>query len=347
VDKKDNNWERRWHPLLREWVLIAANTQSRPINQGQALRDNKPLPQYDSHCYLCPKNERASGITNPDYNTTYAFENDFPSLSELAPDSNSENPLEKTSHLKGQCRVVCYHPHHNLALTDLNVEEIAEVFLTLKLQFEELGKLGNVENVLIFENKGKETGASNPHPHGQIYATPFIPKNIQNILTSYKLFKEENNECLMCKIIENEQKNEKEKRRVLFENKHFIAFVPFFARFAFETMIVPKKHHAAINTFNQEELLSLAEIYKSLMQSYDKLFDMPFANIISWVNSPISNNTVKKEFHSYLSFCPPLRSATQIKYLAGFESSGGNIVNPVQPEMAAELLKEASKKVSS
>lgn len=331
-----SNWQRRWHPLLQEWVLISANTQKRPVNQGKATINTGELPTHDEHCYLCPGNKRASGDKNPDYQQIFVFNNDFPTLAEHAPTTQGGFPFEKTDHLKGECRVLCYDPHHNLALSDLSLEKIAHVFKAQQEEFRALSEKPLIENILIFENKGKETGASNPHPHGQIYATPFIPRNILQQLASFESYQEQHEHCLLCALIENEKTSE----RIILENEDFIVFVPFFARFAYESMLVPKQHHKNMLSFNDEELISLADIYRKIMQGYDKLFGFPFPNIISWINSPVNQ---KKEitFHCYLSFCPPLRSATQLKYLAGFESAGGNIVNPVQPEMAAKELKHA------
>jgi UDPglucose--hexose-1-phosphate uridylyltransferase len=345
----EQNWQRRWHSLLQEWVLIAANTQNRPMTQGAAKKDISEQPgyepDYDPDCYLCPNNTRASGDTNPDYEQTFVFENDFPSLAMNAPvpkpspspNTQSKKVFESVDHLQGECRVVCFDPNHNIDLADLSLDKIVSVFQALQSQFYKLSQNSLIENILMFENKGKEAGASNPHPHGQIYATPFIPKNIETQLHSFQKYKKETKQCLMCELI----KHEKNSKRLLLENDHFIAVVPFFARFAYEVLIIPKRHRTKMSLYSASELTSLADMYQQLMKAYDKLFNMPFANIISWINSPLKAGKVYEEFHCYLSFCPPLRSATQVKYLAGFESAGGNIVNPVQPEVAAQELKNA------
>ncbi len=335
-----SNWQRRWHPLLQEWVLISANTQARPVSQGGLSKQQSDnTPEHDPKCYLCPGNTRASGNTNPDYQNTFVFDNDFPSLSMDAPESSWSNPLEKSDHLKGACRVICFDPKHNTALAELPSQNVVKVFKTKQEQWLELSKIKEVENILIFENKGKESGASNPHPHGQIYATPFVPKNIQSQDQAFEQYYQENNRSLLCDIITNEQE---QNLRIVHENEDFIAFVPYFARFAYECILAPKLHTHSIAEFSNKQLNSLAEIYTKLMTSYDLLFDMPFPNIISWINPPCPSNDKEssKDFHCYLSFCPPLRAPNQVKFLAGFENAGGNIVNPVQPELAAQALRQ-------
>lgn len=334
----DNNWQRRWHPLLQQWVLIAANTQQRPVSQGERQATQESQLSHDTACYLCPGNTRSSGKSNPDYSTVFVFDNDFPSLSPNAPDIQRQELFEQVEHLKGHCRVICYHPQHNIHLADTGTKHLSEVFRHLQYQFNELANNEGIEHVLLFENKGRETGASNPHPHGQIYATPFVPYYINRYAQAFEQHQHQHQSCLLCSLIEHE---EKEKQRIIASNEYFVAFVPFFARFAYECMIVPRQHHAAINTFGKDELNSLAEIYAQLMHGYDRLFNMDFPNIISWINSPISSGQCQESFHCFISFCPPLRSATQMKYIAGFESAGGNMVNPVQPELAAEALREA------
>jgi len=327
---RTDNWQRRWHPLLEEWVMISTNTQSRPISQG--LEENMKVAsegeserkqqhseeEQDEKCYLCPNNIRASNKTNPDYEQSFVFENDYPALAMHAPEPNTSTRIKKqfeqSKHLKGECRVVCFDPKHNTGLADLDQEKIVSVFQTLQSQFYELSQNPVIENILMFENKGKETGASNPHPHGQIYATPFIPKNIETHLHSYQKHLKNNRQCLMSDLVRHEKDNE----RLLIENEHFIAIVPLFARFAYETIIIPKQHRSSMKKYSAHELNSLAEIYKQLMQGYDKLFNITFPNIIYWINSPLKAGKIYDEFHCYLSFCTPLRSATQVKFLAAF-----------------------------
>jgi UDPglucose--hexose-1-phosphate uridylyltransferase len=335
----NNNWERRWHPLLQEWVILAATTSDRPWSGAIIASGDKTEPDFDPGCYLCPGVTRASGIKNPHFEKSYAFTNDFASVSFEAPNVHRGDIFETTEPAHGICRVICFTPRHNVTLAEMSQEELLDVVQLWKKEYSELGNHAAIHNVLIFENKGKVTGVSNPHPHGQIYATGFIPKIVQRELDSFIKYKADCGRELLEDMVEHELKKG---TRIVCTNEHFVAFVPFFARFVYETYIVPRRHIARISDFSAEETLAYAEIHHKMIVKFDNLFNMSFPNITMLHNAPTNEDERNESFHFHTEFYPPMRSPDKLKYLAGFESGGGNIINPVKPEDAADKLRQAS-----
>lgn len=333
-----NNWERRWHPVLREWVIIAATTNERPWSGARVSKTEEKEPELDPSCYLCPGVTRASGNKNPDYAKPYAFTNDFASFSFDAPAIYHIEPFEHVEPVFGTCRVICFTPKHNITLAEMPLNEIEEVYELWRHEFETLSANPVIKNILIFENKGKAIGVSNPHPHGQIYATGYVPDILEREVESTRLYRKKNGSCLFCDMV----KYEISKNRIVHENDHFVAFIPFAARFVYETYIVPRRHVARITDFTQEELKSLAAMHKDMIVKFDNLFEMSFPNITMMHNAPTEHTPENDDFHFHIEFYPPLRSPDKLKYLAGFESGGGNIINPVMPEEAAERLRVSS-----
>jgi UDPglucose--hexose-1-phosphate uridylyltransferase len=335
----NENWERRWHPLLKEWVVLAATTSDRPWS-GETVSDvSDASPDFDPGCYLCPGVTRASGEKNPQYIKPYAFTNDFASFSMDAPDVHRQDPFEITEPVHGTCRVICFTPRHNITLAEMSQEGLMDVIHCWKKEYEDLSRIPAIKNVLIFENKGKVTGVSNPHPHGQIYATGFIPKIVQRELDSFVEYKASHDRGLLEELVEHELRKGS---RIVCQNEYFVAFIPFFARFVYETYIVPRRHIASLADFSAEEILAYAEIHHQMIVKYDNLYNMSFPNITMLHNAPVDGNEISANFHFHTEFYPPMRSPDKLKYLAGFESGGGNIINPVKPEEAADRLRQAS-----
>ncbi len=337
--EQQNNWERRWHPLLQEWVIIAGKTSDRPWSGETLDTKEEEKPEYDPNCYLCPGVTRASGIQNPNYTKPWAFTNDFASFSFDAPNSNRNEFFEQTAPVYGTCRVICFHPKHNLTMAELSKEEIEDVFDIWNDEYTQLGSYEQVQNVLIFENKGQVVGTSNPHPHGQIYATGFIPKIVAQQRKSFTDYYNTHHTHLLRDLLEHEQLK---KERIICQNDHFVALIPFFARFVFETYIIPKRHVARISDLKGEEFKALAEIHKDIITKFDNLYNMSFPNITMLQNAPTDGTQKSNLFHFHIEFYPPLRDPDKLKYLAGFESGGGNIINPEAPESAAAKMREAS-----
>jgi UDPglucose--hexose-1-phosphate uridylyltransferase len=335
-----SNWERRWHPLLQEWVIIAATTSERPWSGARVNTEASGSPEFDPGCYLCPTVKRASGQVNPDYKKPFAFTNDFASFSLDAPDVHrNEPPFEITEPVHGVCRVLCFTQKHNTTLAELSLDEIKNVVALWKEEFSWLSEKDEIKNVLIFENKGKAIGVSNPHPHGQIYATGFIPRIVQRELDSAVSYHKEKNSCIFCDLVKHELTN---KDRIILENEHFVVFIPFFARFVYETYLMPKRHVARITDLTEAETESLAQIFKDTIVKFDNLYGISFPNITMQHNAPCDGNPDNDLFHFHIEFYPPMRDPDKLKYLAGFESGGGNIINPVMPEDAVKRLRDAS-----
>lgn len=324
---------------MREWVILAATTADRPWSGAKLKTEAEVSPEFDPGCYLCPTVKRASGEVNPDYKKPYPFTNDFASFSLDAPDVKRDGPFEKVEPVKGVCRVLCFTPRHNVTLAELSLDEIKNVVALWKEEFKTLSSNKEIKNILIFENKGKAIGVSNPHPHGQIYATGFVPRIVKTELESCVEYHDEKGGCIFCDLVKHELEN---KERVIIENEHFVAFTPFFARFVYEVYILPKRHIPKITGLTPEETASLAEIFKTMIVKFDNLYGISFPNITMLHNAPVDENPNNALFHFHIEFYPPMRDPDKLKYLAGFESGGGNIINPVLPEEAAKRLRNAS-----
>lgn len=247
------------------------------------------------------------------------------------------DPFEKVASNLGECKVICFSPDHDKTLAELSLSEIESITKLWKNEFINLKKNLEIKNILIFENKGKEIGVSNPHPHGQIYATGFIPKIVQTQVDSFNQYQQEHKNCLLCDLLKNEQEK---KHRIILENDSLIAFVPFFARFPYETYLVPKRHVLRIDELSDSELKDLSKALSILSIKFDNLFKRSFPNITILQNAPVNSDV--SNYHFHMEFYPPLREADKLKYLAGFESGAGNIINPLLPENAAELLRNSS-----
>lgn len=332
-------WEERWHPLREEWVIIAAHRQNRPWSGERLDAQVKVVSEYVADCYLCPKNLRVSGKTNPDYEQIFVFDNDHPSVAENAPESEIPiSTIYKSKRAEGIARVVCYSPKHNLTLTELEIAEIIKLLKTWKEQYLDLGSREEIKHVLIFENKGEAVGVSNPHPHCQIYANNFVFKTTEaEVITSQKYFAE-TGKILFQEIIEAERKDG---RRIIAENDDAIAFLPYFARYAYEVFVAPKKTHPNISTLSDEELYDLAEVLKCVLIKFDNLWKMEFPYVMALHQSPTDGGDYAA-FHFHIEFHPPLRKPNLLKYLAGPEIGGGNFLSDTSPEEKAAELKAQS-----
>lgn len=332
-------WEERWHPLREEWIIIAAHRQNRPWSGETLDSQKKTVPEYVEDCYLCPRNLRVSGKTNDDYKQIFVFDNDHPSVAENAPESEiPQSPVYKSQRANGMARVVCYSPKHNLTLTELSVDEIVNLFKTWQQQFLDLGSREDINQVFIFENKGEAVGVSNPHPHCQIYANNFVFKTIENEVNITNKHFAETGKILFQEIIEAEKKDN---RRIIAENDDAIAFLPYFARYAYEVYVAPKKTHPNISTLSDEELHDFAEVLKTVLIKFDNLWKMEFPYVMVLHQSPTDGGDYSA-FHFHIEFHPPLRKPNLLKYLAGPEIGGGNFLSDTSPEEKAAELKTQS-----
>jgi len=328
-------WEERWHPLREEWVIIAAHRQDRPWNGSTIDYEHAILPEYVSDCYLCPGNVRISGLRNDVYNGAFVFDNDHPCVGDDAPtELTTPTGLYRSQPAKGIARVVCYSPKHNLTLAELETPEIESLLNVWREQYVDLSNRKGIEHVLIFENKGEAVGVSNPHPHCQIYATNFVFKTIETESRVSENYLKEHGRVLFQDILKAERDDG---RRIICENDSAIAFVPYFARYAYEVYVAPKDTHTSLATFSSSETQDFASAMKCLLVKLDNLWHMPFPYVMTLHQSPTDGGN-HRGFQFHIEIHPPLRRPNLLKYLAGPEIGGGNFLSDTAPEeKAAEL----------
>lgn len=316
--------ELRWHPLLGEWVATATHRQERTF-----------LPPAD-FCPLCPTKPGGfpTEVPEADYDIV-VFENRFPSLMSSPPPPAVEgSELYPVRPGLGVCEVVLYTPHHTATLADEPVEQIYKLVRVWTDRFIELGALPFVDYVFIFENKGEAIGVTLHHPHGQVYAFPFVPPRVARELQQSLAHKEQTGRCLICDITCEEQRDG---RRVVAENDSFVALIPFFARYPYELHIYSKRHLQALTDMDEAEQRDLASILKSVLVAFDKLFNLSFPYMMVLHQRPTDGGDYD-HYHFHIEFYPPLRTATKLKYLAGSETGAGLFINDtLAEEKAAEL----------
>lgn len=339
------NWERRWQPLLDQWVMVAARSAARPWSGAMATGQEHGKPAHDPDCYLCPGIVRANGSDNPHYLGAYAFDNDFPSLSFEAPTQASDDAacvLELTAPAFGSCRVLCWSERHDATLASLAAHEMQSVVKLWQSEYTTLSKQEGIANVLIFENKGKEIGVSNLHPHGQIYATSFVTDTATRMRNAQARYAEKHDGQSLLQALR--QSPHAQQHLLIEAGEYFSVMVPFAARFAYETWIIPHRHVNSLSDMCDAELADLASLYQRQARRYDLLFKRSAPNITLIHNAPCDEGdearTNNPHWCFHLAFQPPLRDPEKLKYLAGFESGSNNIVNPIQPELAAGQLRQ-------
>jgi len=287
-------------------------------------------------CPFCP----GSGRVN-DYDV-YKYDNDFPALSETPPEPDDvATGFFKTRTAYGKCEVILYSPDHTITLPELSADHVHKLVTLWQQRFSGLLKDSEVKYIYIFENRGKEVGVTMPHPHGQIYAFPFLPKKIELECDSARKFHSETGRCIFCEWMENEQK---EGRRVIFENKHFAVILPFFTEYPYGVYIISKAHKQYITEFGDEGSAALAETVRNTAGMLDSLFDRPFPYMMCMHNAPVNDGDTKDFYHFHIEFFPPMRSEKQIKYNASSETGAWAHCNPTAPEEKAEELRAAYQK---
>jgi UDPglucose--hexose-1-phosphate uridylyltransferase len=296
-------------------------------------------PEYLEDCYFCPGNLRVSGARNQNYRGIYVFDNDHPCVGPNAPQELAPPfGIYRNRPASGLARVVCYIPKHNLTLAELGVPEIEALLKVWQAQYAELGARPEVRHVLIFENKGEVVGVSNPHPHCQIYATNFVFKTIENEAIISQQHLDETGRILFQDILRAEHDDG---RRIIFENSSAIAFIPYFARYAYESYVAPKATHTGLDGLDANELRDLAEALKVMLVRYDNLWRMPFPYVMTLHHAP-TDGADYSGFHFHIEFHPPLRKPNLLKYLAGPEIGGGNFLSDTLPEDKAQELRGLS-----
>lgn len=328
---------RRFNPLTGEWVLVSPHRTKRPWLGKVEDVNRERRPQYDPKCYLCPGNERAGGVKNPDYKSTFVFENDFAALLPNTPElSDEKDGLFRVSSVRGTCRVICFSPRHDLTLAEMEEQDIQKVVDLWAEQVEDLGK--KYTWIQIFENKGEIMGCSNPHPHGQIWASDSLPNEPFKENKSQKAYFEKHKKQLLLDYVEQELQAQE---RIVVENEHWVALVPFWAVWPFETILLPKRHVLRLPDLTPEERQSLANILKRLLTRYDNLFETSFPYSMGWHGAPTDTNDYSHwQLHAH--FYPPLlRSATVKKFIVGYEMLA-EVQRDITAEQAAKRLRELS-----
>ena len=332
-------WEQRWHPLRREWVIVSAHRNDRPW-RGEVVPPPSPAAAaYDPECYLCPGNRRVSGQTNEPYTGIFVFDNDLPCVSPGAPADLEEPPgIYRSRPATGLARVVCHSPRHDVTLAEMPEAGVASLLQALQTQYRELGARDEVRHVLVFENKGEVTGVSNPHPHCQVYATNFVFKVIEQEAEAQDAYLAEQGRVLFQDIIATE---EEDGRRLVARRDRAVAFLPYFARYPYETLVAPRTTHASLATLDAGEIGDLAGVLKEVLVRLDNLWRMPFPYVAMFHQAPTDGGRYPG-FHTYIQILPPLRKPGLLKYLAGPELGGGNFLNDTAPEAKAAELREVS-----
>jgi UDPglucose--hexose-1-phosphate uridylyltransferase len=335
------NPHRRFNPLKQEWVLVSPNRTQRPW-QGQM---EKPVVAaaltYDPDCYLCPGNVRAGGARTDKYTSTYVFENDYAALKLDAPRFSSDEEGKGILVAEGEsgvCRVICFSPRHDLTLARMSVPEIRKVVDVWGEQYRELGSRDDISYVQVFENRGAMMGASNPHPHGQIWASRSIPNEVVLELRGQGEYLREHGCCLLCAYRELEVRLGE---RVIAKNDSFVAVVPYWAVWPFEVMILPLRHIADVEAMTDSERDDFAAMLQAVTSTYDRVFDTPFPYSMGLHPKP-SDGEEHPEWHFHVHFYPPLlRSATIRKFMVGYELLGSP-QRDITAESAAEVLRQAA-----
>jgi UDPglucose--hexose-1-phosphate uridylyltransferase len=328
---------RRYNPLSREWVLVSPQRTQRPW-QGQVERPaQEERPAYDPACYLCPGNSRAGGKRNPDYEHTFVFTNDFAALQpDTAGGEEDSHPLLRAQGERGTCRVVCFSARHDQSLGELPTAEVARVVDLWEEQYSRLGSDPLLNHVQIFENRGAMMGASNPHPHGQIWATEHLPLHVAREQETQLEHYQAHGRSLLGDYLAAELSAGE---RLVCANEHFAVVVPFWAVWPFETLVISRRHAGSLTDLDRDERASLASIVKRVATRYDNLFQSFFPYSMGFHQTP-ADAQAHPEWHLHLHFYPPLlRSAAVRKFMVGYEL----LAEPqrdITPEQAAERLRQ-------
>ncbi|NUN97277.1 MAG: UDP-glucose--hexose-1-phosphate uridylyltransferase [Candidatus Omnitrophica bacterium] len=336
---KGDRPHRRFNPLSGDWVLVSPQRTERPWLGKVESPPPENLPRFDPDCYLCPGNARAGGVKNPDYDTTFVFTNDFSALLPEDPSSSGlVDPLLHSEPARGTCRVICFSPRHDLTLARMEADEIRQVVEVWAEQTAELGR--KYRWVQVFENKGELMGCSNPHPHCQVWAVDSLPTEPAKEDRAQREYFARHQGLLLLDYLERERK---EGERVVLESEAWLALVPYWAVWPFETLLLPKRDVKQLPDLADSERADLAVALKRLLTAYDRLFGVSFPYSMGWHGAPFRTEKVLDYWQLHAHFYPPLlRSATVKKFMVGYEL----LAEPqrdITPEAAAERLRNLAR----
>jgi UDPglucose--hexose-1-phosphate uridylyltransferase len=330
------NPHRRYNALTGDWILVSPHRTQRPWQGKQEVRAPDRRPQYDPKCYLCPGNERAGGAKNPAYTSTYVFTNDFAAILPNGPSTVEGTGLLRTQSAAGTCRVICFSPRHDWTLPAMPAEAIRGVVDVWARQTEELGH--KYRWIQVFENKGDIMGCSNPHPHGQVWASDFLPNEPSKEDRQQLAYLHEKGSVLLMDYLAVELEQE---IRIVVQNRDWVALLPYWATWPYEILLLPKRPVARLPDLQDSERTSLAEILKRLLIRYDNLFEVSFPYSMGWHGAPYGVGEIGHwQLHAH--FYPPLlRSATVKKFMVGYEMLG-EAQRDLTAEQAARTLRDQS-----
>lgn len=339
----EKRWQyphRRWNALRQSWVMVSPHRTQRPW-QGEVGQKTVPSgAAYDPQCYLCPANKRAGGAVNPAYSSVFSFVNDYAAVLPELPTATEApaSPLLVAEPIRGLCKVLCFHPDHSLTLARMKRDEIRRVVDAWTGEYQQLGAIDWIRYVQIFENRGAMMGASNPHPHCQIWSTGFVPDEPAAETVAQHEHLTRTGHCLLCDYLETERAAGE---RIVFENEHFTALVPWWAVWPFEVLLLSRRHAGALPEFNDAERDGLSDALKRLTTRFDNLFETSFPYTMGFHQTP-TDSEAHPEWHFHAHFYPPLlRSATVRKFMVGFEMLGMP-QRDITAEDAAQRLSAAS-----
>lgn len=328
---------RRYNPLLDEWVLVSPQRAGRPWQGQQEAIAEEIRPPHDDTCYLCPGNTRVNGDVNPGYTGAFVFKNDFPALlsEDVAYEGHDQEELFGIQPERGINRVICFSENHSLTLPEMETEDIEKVITVWQEEYKTLGAVEYISHVQIFENKGSVMGCSNPHPHGQVWAQSSVPTQVLRTQQNLRKYYGQHTRTLLEDYL---KKESEKKERIVLENAFFVALVPFWAVWPYETMIISKRSIGSILEFSEEEKKSFAAILKDLTIRYDNLFETSFPYSAGIHQAP-TDGEAHPEWHFHMHFYPPLlRSASVKKFMVGYEMLA-EAQRDITPEQSAEILR--------
>jgi UDPglucose--hexose-1-phosphate uridylyltransferase len=327
---------RRFNPLTGDWLLVSPQRTQRPWLGQVEKTPPQNLPAYDPACYLCPGNSRAGGKRNPQYISTFIFENDFPALLPVMPPvDETQTSLLISRPVSGTCQVLCFSPRHDLTLAEMPTADIRKVIDAWAEIITDLG--GAYRWVQVFENKGAVMGCSNPHPHGQIWALDALPDEADKEDRQQNLYFARHGVQLLVDYAQVELTCQE---RLVLENEHWIVVVPYWAVWPFETLLLARQPVQRLPDLSAELRDALAEIIKRLLVRYDNLFETAFPYSMGWHGAPSGADAPFWQLHAH--FYPPLlRSASVKKFMVGFEMLG-EPQRDLPAEQAAARLREVS-----